>query len=414
MNIFNTIASYVLAPFIWLGSLFAPTPVPVAVVAPVVMEQSKPLGATNAIPSVIAFYEDNLISAITSSATSMTLTRGTDKVGTSLASSTYAFVIDVGSAQEEMVVADCTGTTCTNMTRGLSPITGTTTVASLQFPHRRGASVKITDGPQLLILSRIINGVQTIPNKLSYTSAPTFLNNTEIVSKGYVDALAFGSLPVTVTSGGTGLTTVPQYGLLSGNGTGSLIATTSPTVGWITATSTTATSTFAGRIGVTGTTTLATTTITSLTINGVAPLLANGDGSQLTGIPVKANTSGVSSGPTTSSTQVITHGLGRTPVVIRLWGMGSQVGNASSAVHGSSWGTFTSSGNRSVYVRGDTAAGGSSDAIDSTTFAIWLDAGTSSGSTGTGVVQNVGATTFDIVWTITGSLNPTRFLWEAQ
>lgn len=127
------------------------------------------LGATNKIPDLRALYEDSLATKITSSATSFTLTRGTS-AGTALASSTYPFIIDEGTSNEEFVLADCTGTTCTNVTRGLSLTTGTTTVAALQKAHGRGASVKITDGPILLILNRILQGVDTFPNLLSYQS----------------------------------------------------------------------------------------------------------------------------------------------------------------------------------------------------------------------------------------------------
>ena len=146
------------------------------------------LGATNAVPTSVALFETSLASAISSSATTMTLTSASDLAGTTLASSTYAFIIDEGTASQEMVLADCTSTVCTNMTRGISVITGTTTVATLQKSHRRGASVKITDGPQLMILSRIVNGIGTFPNKLAYTSAPTFTSGNDIVSKTYVDS----------------------------------------------------------------------------------------------------------------------------------------------------------------------------------------------------------------------------------
>ena len=155
-----------------------------------VTKQSQKLGATNAVPSVVALFETSLASAISSSAASMTLTSATDITGTALASSTYGFIIDEGTASQELVLADCTGTACTNITRGISVITGTTTVAALQKSHRRGASVKITDGPQLMILSRIINGIGTFPNKLAYTSTPTLSNALDIVYKGYADAIA--------------------------------------------------------------------------------------------------------------------------------------------------------------------------------------------------------------------------------
>lgn len=167
------------------------------------------LGAT--VPTTVALFETSLASSITSSATTMTLTSAVDKAGTSLASSTYAFVLDSGTSGEEMVLADCTGSYCTNMTRGISPITGNTGVASLQYSHRRGASVKITDGPQLLILSRIINGNETFPNKISYASAPAFTSGNEIVTKTYVDGIAIAGSPdaSTATKGISKLTVSP-------------------------------------------------------------------------------------------------------------------------------------------------------------------------------------------------------------
>lgn len=155
------------------------------------------LGATNAVPSVVALFETSLASAISSSATSFTLVSATDLVGTTLASSTYGFIIDEGTASQEMVLADCTATACTNATRGLSVVSGTTTVASLQKAHRRGASVKITDGPILNIISRIVNGIGTFPNRIRYTSqsAASFTDGNDIVNRTYVDSLAFGAVP---------------------------------------------------------------------------------------------------------------------------------------------------------------------------------------------------------------------------
>ena len=165
-------------------------------------QQSERLGASNAIPTVIALFETSLASGISGTATSFTLTSATDLAGTTLASSTYAFIIDEGTASQELVLADCTGTACTNVARGLSVVTGTTTVTALEHSHRRGASVKITDGPQLNIISRIINGIASFPNKISYTSAPTFTNGLEIIDKTYADNL--------IIAGGTaGSPTVP-------------------------------------------------------------------------------------------------------------------------------------------------------------------------------------------------------------
>jgi len=166
---------------------------------------------TNKIPTTIALYEDSLASAISSSATSFTLVRGTDIVGTSLATSTYGFIIDEGTASREFVLADCTATACTNAIRGVSPITGLANVPALQKTHRRGASVKMTDAPILLILGRMLNGVETIPNALSYVTHPTFSSDTQIIDKKYVSdtITGFTGTATTTTAGTTKLSVAP-------------------------------------------------------------------------------------------------------------------------------------------------------------------------------------------------------------
>jgi hypothetical protein len=175
-NIFKKLSLLTIVAIITFA-LFSNAPIVKAVVA-------------NKIPTPIALYEDSLASAINSTATSFSLVRGTDVVGTSLAASTYGFIIDEGSATQEFVIADCTATACTNAIRGVSPITGLTTVTSLEKSHRRGATVKMTDAPILLILKRLLNGDETLPNILSYVSHPTFSSNTQIVDKQYVDESA--------------------------------------------------------------------------------------------------------------------------------------------------------------------------------------------------------------------------------
>lgn len=222
------------------------------------------LASTNPIETPVALFSTTLANSITSSATTMTLTSATTKNGTALASSTYSFIIDEGTASEEFVKADCTSTVCTNMDRGLSVTTGTTTVAILQKSHRRGASVKITDAPILLNLTRIVNGIGTFPNHVSYTNHTTFNNDTDLVDRKFVTDTAFGTTPVVVSAGGTGNVTLPLNALLVGNGTSPVTSTTSPTVGYITATAANATSSFAGGISVTG----ATSTFSGAQITG--------------------------------------------------------------------------------------------------------------------------------------------------
>lgn len=220
----DQIISAVSIPFIALWGFLFPDPTPVIVErvpqevvqkAERALEQTEEirdrvdsLGAT--IPTAIALFEDTLASGITSSATSFILVSGQDITGTSLASSTYGFIIDEGRANEEFVLANCTGTSCTGATRGISPVTGTSSVSSLQFSHRRGASVKITDAPLIPILTRLANGDEEFPNPLKYESGvatTTFTDRREIVSKGYVDDTAFsGAGVISATETAEGVT----------------------------------------------------------------------------------------------------------------------------------------------------------------------------------------------------------------
>jgi hypothetical protein len=79
----------------------------------------------------------------------------------------------------------------------------------------------------------------------------------------------------------------------------------------------------------------------------------------------------------------------------------------------SSIGIFDASGNRCIYqMINATSITTSQASATSTAYAVRLD--TSSGNNITGVIQNVGGTTFDIVWTETGTHTAGNYLWEAQ
>ena len=152
--------------------------------------QSTNLG--QALPSATAAFETSLQSAITSSATSMTLTANAIRGGGAL-SGYNCFTIDEGSAQAETVCGTVSGTAVSSLSRGISQSTGTTTVAALQFAHRRGANVKITDFPLVQIMKAQLNGEDTIPNLMTYANtvligvgSPT----TTLATKYYVDNVA--------------------------------------------------------------------------------------------------------------------------------------------------------------------------------------------------------------------------------
>lgn len=125
-------------------------------------------------------------------------------------------------------------------------------------------------------------------------------------------------------------------------------------------------------------------------------------------------TSGVGSTPASSSTQTITHSLGRTPKTIRIHGIGGFEASGASNQGGHSHGTYSSSGNRCVYISADNTA----DPATATTYAINISYSNASGDvrwSGTGVIQNVTSTTFDLVWTISALDSHTlAYLWDAS
>lgn len=125
-----------------------------------------------ALPAATAVFETSLASPITSSATSMTLAANAVRGGGAL-SGFNCFSVDEGSAQAETICGTVSGTSVTSLTRGISQATGTTTVAALQFSHRRGANVKITDFPVIQILKAQNNGEDTFNNPLKYNSIAT-------------------------------------------------------------------------------------------------------------------------------------------------------------------------------------------------------------------------------------------------
>ncbi|MDP1570818.1 MAG: hypothetical protein Q8L86_12540 [Vicinamibacterales bacterium] len=200
--------------------------------APEPVEEPQNIGAT--IPKVIALFETSLASKVTRTDTSMTLVSGTDKAGTAI-SGTIGFIIDEGTATEEFVMCTASSTALSGCSRGLNPVTGNTTSSALAFEHRRGASVKITNFPSQGVLSRILNGDETLPNVLRYDAAVTTTTinasgSQAIASKGYVDAVAFAGTPDATESGkgifeaatcaelGTGTATGSTAALLAAQG----------------------------------------------------------------------------------------------------------------------------------------------------------------------------------------------------
>lgn len=157
--------------------------------APQVIAPSENLGTT--IPVVVAEFQSSLTASLSESATSMTLVNGLDKAGNAL-SGYICFNIDEGTSKGEFVCGTAVGASITGMIRGIDPVDGITERAALKKQHGRGASVKITNYPQLALLSRALNGTIAIPNALFYSTPPCTgaSASTTICSKAYMDAVA--------------------------------------------------------------------------------------------------------------------------------------------------------------------------------------------------------------------------------
>lgn len=144
-----------------------------------------------------ALFETALAAALSNNANSMTLLSGTLRDGTTL-NGNYCFTIDSGLSTTEYVCGVASGTAVTALVRGIGS-DGITSYGSLEFPHRYGADVKITDFPQLEQQTRLLNGTGSFPNVLQYSSSSvstsSFTQPWQIIDKAYADALAIAGAP---------------------------------------------------------------------------------------------------------------------------------------------------------------------------------------------------------------------------
>ena len=172
---------------------------------------SHPQQLGNAVPATPALVNDYLATAITNTATSMTLANGKYRDGTPLLGY-LCFTIDVNAPQVEYVCGTASSTSVTGLIRGISYSNPNATSSALAYAHNRLASVTITNYPQSEFVNRKINGVDTIDNGLYYTSSsPSFVTSSQqLVSKAYVDA--YNSSSTFWTLSGSNM-----YSSLSGN-----------------------------------------------------------------------------------------------------------------------------------------------------------------------------------------------------
>lgn len=141
------------------------------------------LGAVvNQAPSL---FETSLATAISNSATSMTLVSGKTRDGLNL-SGNICFTIDSGLTTTEFVCGVANGTSITSMTRGIGP-DGVTSTSSLRFPHRYGSDVKVTDFPVLQQYGRLLNGQDSLPNVIRYSTSTVTATSGDIYALAPVD-----------------------------------------------------------------------------------------------------------------------------------------------------------------------------------------------------------------------------------
>ncbi len=177
-TLFHKIGSAIIGAYIAVSSFFHPQ-IPV---------DTPTVGTT--IPTVVAVFQTSLAASIATTDTSMTLVSGTDKAGNAISGYT-CFNLDEGTAVEEFVCGTASSTAITGMIRGLDPVDGVTERSTLKKRHGRGASVKITNFPQLAIVSRALNGTVALPNALFYSTNPCTAGSasTTLCSKAYTDQI---------------------------------------------------------------------------------------------------------------------------------------------------------------------------------------------------------------------------------
>jgi len=112
------------------------------------------------IPVSVAVWESTLASSITATDVSATLVTGTSKSGADL-DGYMCFVISGGKLMKNLFVTTASSTSLTGMIRGIDTVNPNTTSTAMSKAHRAGSNIKITDYPQLAILSRIMNGDDT-------------------------------------------------------------------------------------------------------------------------------------------------------------------------------------------------------------------------------------------------------------
>lgn len=239
------------------------------------------------LPGGEALFSTSLASRISASDTSMTVVR--NSAGGTAVSGYHCFTIDEGRSDAEFVCGTISGTSVTGLERGISYTNATSTVASIQHIHRAGANVKITDYPLIQRLRNLLNGQESIPNLIAYltgtdctASSPSNSLCSKSYTEGYANNVISGGAPTSTeaTGGKVELGTLAEQAASFDGGAlkPTVLQTKNATsgcqvIGTYALMASSTTGKLAGacfdqtyRYSFTGTTTLATSTIASTTI----------------------------------------------------------------------------------------------------------------------------------------------------
>lgn len=96
--------------------------------------------------------------------------------------------VDVGTPTPEYFLGTLAGVTITILVRGIDPLNISQNDPTLQYEHRRGAVVKITDYIGIQQMGRLLNGTDFFQNILAYLTHPSFTPGSfQIPDVKYVD-----------------------------------------------------------------------------------------------------------------------------------------------------------------------------------------------------------------------------------
>jgi microcystin-dependent protein len=150
------------------------------------------------VPNVPALFDSFLAVGISPAATTMTLAHSTTRDGETL-SGRYCFTLEINTPRAEYVCGNASGATVTGLERGIKVSNPNATSSALAFSHGRLATVSITDYPAWQIVKRQLTGQDALEgaNPLRYDGLATtsFSHEDDLVSRKYVDDIAFGSVP---------------------------------------------------------------------------------------------------------------------------------------------------------------------------------------------------------------------------